>query len=119
MLENPSIIKLSIIITHANIFASVSRKYAVNIINNANSRNFFLHELGHFLIIFITKIILKLRKARKYHIVCVAAKHLASNFFYLLLTPCPPFRQLVNNNIPHRFHRYHRANVSTSRMNHL
>ena len=41
MLENPSMIKLSIIITHANIFASVVLKSAANIQNNNNSCKYF------------------------------------------------------------------------------
>ena len=41
MLENPSMIKLSIIITRANIFASVQLKSAANIQNNSNSCKYF------------------------------------------------------------------------------
>ena len=48
MLENPSMIKLSIIITHANIFASVPLKSAANILNNNNSCKYFCVSWANF-----------------------------------------------------------------------
>jgi len=48
MLENPSMIKLSIIITHANIFASVSLKPAANKLNKANSCKYICASWANF-----------------------------------------------------------------------
>lgn len=49
MLENPSMIKLSIIIAHANIFALVVLKSASNIQNNSNSCKYFCVSWGNFI----------------------------------------------------------------------